>query len=359
MVAPSKSDGASITISGNERQGSFNSAVLIQRQNAAGSKRSRYTVGILCALPEELKAVRALFDEKHETLSVRGNDPNQYALGKMGGHYVAAAILPYGQYGLTAAASTAINLTTTFKAVRFCLLVGIGGGVPSNNNDIRLGDVVVSTSANGHPAVIQYDMGKDDPDGSFKRTGSLRQPPYVLNSAIGLLNSNEGHEPKSMQESLDRIASRCPSYHHPGQAMDRRSDLECNICDPPKEPPGYFCHGTRRGARLSDQPVIHYGPIASGNRLIKDPVFRDKIGHEDGVLCFEMEAAGVINNVDCLVIRGISDYCDTYKDDAWHNYASATAASYAKLLLMHIGMVAQDSSEDDADDNRSKRRRAD
>ena len=32
----------------------------------------------------------------------------------------------------------------SFPNIRFGLLVGIGGGVPSEENDIRLGDIVVS-----------------------------------------------------------------------------------------------------------------------------------------------------------------------------------------------------------------------
>jgi predicted benzoate:H+ symporter BenE len=48
-----------------------------------------------------------------------------------------------------------------------------------------------------------------------------------------------------------------------------------------------------------------------------------------------MEAAGVMNTFPCLVIRGICDYADSYKDKRWQHYAAATAAAYAKLLLGH------------------------
>jgi nucleoside phosphorylase len=51
------------------------------------------------------------------------------------------------------------------------------------------------------------------------------------------------------------------------------------------------------------------------------------------VLCFEMEAAGLMNTLPCLVIRGICDYCDSHKNDDWHNYAALTAAAYARELL--------------------------
>jgi len=91
----------------------------------------------------------------------------------------------------------------------------------------------------------------------------------------------------------------------------------------------------RRARRPTDQPEIHYGLIASGNRVLKDAAARDRWAKEHGILCFEMEAAGVMNTLPCLVIRGICDYADSYKNKRWQNYAAATAASYAKLLLRH------------------------
>jgi hypothetical protein len=51
-----------------------------------------------------------------------------------------------------------------------------------------------------------------------------------------------------------------------------------------------------------------------------------------------MEAAGVMNTFPCLVIRGICDYADSYKNKLWQQYAAATAAAYAKLLLGVVGV---------------------
>ena len=58
-----------------------------------------------------------------------------------------------------------------------------------------------------------------------------------------------------------------------------------------------------------------------------------------------MEAAGVMNTIPCLVIRGICGYADSHKNDVWQEYASATAAAYAKLLLRYTRrkMKGQDS----------------
>ncbi|KAJ4115419.1 hypothetical protein NW768_011271 [Fusarium equiseti] len=129
--------------------------------DAQSFTRSSYTVGILCALPLELLAVRALFDVKHcNPRYVRG-DSNTYALGTMSGHMVVAACLPSGEYGTNAAAESASNMKRTFFNVESCLLVGIGGGAPTQDSDIRLGDVVVSLPTTKYPGVIQYDRGKE------------------------------------------------------------------------------------------------------------------------------------------------------------------------------------------------------
>jgi nucleoside phosphorylase len=63
-----------------------------------------------------------------------------------------------------------------------------------------------------------------------------------------------------------------------------------------------------------DNPAIHYGLIASANQLMRDASVRDRLAAEEGVLCFEMESAGLINHFPCLVIRGICDYSDTHKN---------------------------------------------
>ncbi|KAK1838141.1 pfs domain-containing protein [Colletotrichum chrysophilum] len=101
----------------------------------------------------------------------------------------------------------------------------------------------------------------------------------------------------------------------------------CEHCDSGKE--------IGRPQRRSTDPVVHYGLVASGNSVVKDGVSRDDIVRRlgDKCLCFEMEAAGLMDNFPCLVIRGICDYADTHKNDRWQNYSAATAAAVAKELL--------------------------
>lgn len=62
---------------------------------------------------------------------------------------------------------------------------------------------------------------------------------------------------------------------------------------------------------------MHYGIITSADQLIKDAVTRDRLSQQHGVLYFKMEAAGLSNDFPCVVIRGICDYSDSYKNDEW------------------------------------------
>ncbi|KAL4957112.1 hypothetical protein BDW69DRAFT_180996 [Aspergillus filifer] len=57
-----------------------------------------------------------------------------------------------------------------------------------------------------------------------------------------------------------------------------------------------------------------------------------------------MEAAGLMQDFPCIVIRGICDYSDSHKNKQWQGYAALAAASYAKELLSYVprGQVSQE-----------------
>lgn len=78
------------------------------------------------------------------------------------------------------------------------------------------------------------------------------------------------------------------------------------------------------------------GNIASGDAVVKDGPTRDRIAREEGILCFEMEATGLMDTFPCVVIRGVCDYADSHKNKQWQPYAAATAACYAKELLGEV-----------------------
>src|SRR5436305_720203 len=130
-----------------------------------------------------------MLDEEHEGFDHNANDTNIYTLGRIGEHNVVIVCLPEGQTGTNSAAAVAVQMKSAFTSIRFGLMVGVGGGVPSVEADIRLGDVVVSRPHKVHGGVVQYDFGKAAPSG-FERTGFLNTPPTILLNAVAKLLAN-------------------------------------------------------------------------------------------------------------------------------------------------------------------------
>ncbi|OGM47366.1 hypothetical protein ABOM_003825 [Aspergillus bombycis] len=354
--------------------------------------RGEYTVGWICSIRKEYVAARAFLDEIHDDIcDLPIQDNNTYTLGKLGAHLVVIALLPV--YGLCSAASAAKDMSHSFHNIQIRLLVGIGGGAPSPCHDVRLGDVVVSTPENNTGGVIQHDFGKRIQNEIFEDQGFLNQPPHCLLSAVNGLRAKYDTKGHRLEESITSVLKRHKrlqeEYQRPHPCTDKlyKSDVvrvqddqvggtESNstslivklLWDILLRILRILLHlGTdsddsmsslvmrRQRAGTEDNPMIHYGVIASGNQLMKDAVLRDKFAAARGVLCFEMEAAGLMNHFPCLVIRGICDYADTHKSDQWQGYAAMAAAAYAKDLLCHLAprriaayRDAEGGQEDDA-----------
>ncbi|RDW72400.1 uncharacterized protein DSM5745_07572 [Aspergillus mulundensis] len=277
----------------------------------------------------------------HETPVERNpSDNNAYTLSRIGPHNIVIASLPAGIYGESPAATVAAQMLSTFPSIRIGLLVGIGGGIPSEQHDIRLGDVVVSRPEKDVGAVVQFDRGKRLGHGRFIRTGSLNKPPSVLLNALGELEADHELGESKMLSYMEEMTEKYPKmrteYSYQGKANDVlfKSGYEhpedrptCNECDHEQ-----IAHRPER----NPNPLTYFGIIASSNQVVKDSVPRDRLGRELGAICFEMEAAGLMDNFPCIVVRGISDYADSHKNKQWQRYAAATAAAYAKELLHKI-----------------------
>jgi nucleoside phosphorylase len=81
---------------------------------------------------------------------------------------------------------------------------------------------------------------------------------------------------------------------------------------------------------------VWYGPIGSGEKLLKNAQKRDELRDRYNVIGVEMEAAGTMNHIPVGVVRGVCDYGDAHKNKEWQPYAAAVAAAYAKALLGEI-----------------------
>ncbi|PMB70810.1 Vegetative incompatibility protein HET-E-1 [Beauveria bassiana] len=302
-----------------------------------------YVVGWICALETEYVAAQVFLDEKHAPPeSVATNDNNDYTLGRIGKHNTAIALLPGGEYGTAAAATVARDMLHSFTNVRIGLMVGIGGGVPNAKHDIRLGDVVVSVPQNGLGGVLQYDFGKEIQDQPFHVTRCLAPPPPVLLTAVSGLRSAykiNGHDIQNdIRTRLAENKRLRRELNRPDAATDRlyHSHVVHPVSDAVAPDEALMVQRVARDQDDDDDPTVHYGLIASANRLMKNAELRDQYANERDILCFEMEAGGLNSHFPCLVIRGICDYADTHKNKKWQGYAAMTAAAYAKDLLRRI-----------------------
>lgn len=317
-----------------------------------------YTVGWIAALSKEMTAALAMLDERHDKpkdFIKPSSDTNSYHWGRIGDHNIVIASLAAGNYGTVSAATTAIHMLSSFPNIKVGLMVGIGAAIvrPKQKRDIRLGDVVVSLPQGDNGGVVQYDLGKsrvsrdkEHTSHSFERVGFLNSPPQALLKALASLRAQVRLDGSIISSLLNDMLERYPQmaesepdepgYIYQGEGNDRLfepsyphlSEFGCEDCD--------LARIISRAARRNpDVPRVHYGVIASGNRLVKDAAERDRILELIGgdCICLEMEAAGLMNSFPCLVIRGICDYADSHKNDDWQEYAAATAAAYAKELL--------------------------
>jgi len=335
-----------------------------------------FEIAIICALPLEAYAVKSLFENPSEgdryLYGKAPRDPNAYSTGVIGRHNVVLAHMP--DIGKANAASVAAHCRASFEGIKLALVVGICGGVPTGRDkeEILLGDVIISTG------IIQYDFGSQFPNGFVKKEKlleNLGRPNKEIRAHLAKLES--GWDRRRLQDKTseylavvrkeldgradypgvaeDRLFK--PAYRHKHQdasscatcaAYQQRTDPVCSVamkctcedlgCDSEKQLPRRRLEAVRKGISLTEQaklqnPLVHFGLIASGDKIIKCGEVRDEIAERDGVIAFEMEGAGVWDNIPCVVIKGVCDYADCHKNKKWQNYAAATAAACTKAFL--------------------------
>ncbi|KAM0096299.1 hypothetical protein ACP6JD_000059 [Aspergillus fumigatus] len=307
-------------------------------------------VAIICALPREVHAVKALLDETYSRFCnghvKHSRDVNVYTLGRMGKHNIVVCALP--RMGKVNAAVAATNLRFSFPNIRLALLVGICGGVPFPSGgapEIFLGDVLISDS------MIEYDVGRQRA-GGFHRTSQVKERLGGPETLLSLLTSSEvysafeGQLNKHLEDmqALDKKwlcpgISRDVIFEESNQHRNRTIERHQCTCDSGNSVncPRHGFEETRplrfRSSENSDDVSVHIGTFGCADRVMKSAQHRDLLAKDAGVLAVEMEGAGIWDNLPCVIIKGVCDYADNNKHKVWQNYAAATAAAAAKAFL--------------------------
>lgn len=179
------------------------------------------------------------------------------------------------------------------------------------------------------PGIVAYDLGRDKGGDTLQllRQGNiLAQTAQVVRSAIGSIKLQSPNEAELFLPFYENMKDR-EKFIDPGQDHDDfykvGADGIEHIVERPERP-------------ASERTRVWYGPIGSGEKLMRSASKRDMLRDKYGIIGLEMEAAGIMNRIDVGVIRGTYNYADEHKNKNWKPYAAAMAAAYAKALLVQI-----------------------
>jgi nucleoside phosphorylase len=332
---------------------------------------SQATIGIITALPEEFAACKRVCDPQ----SLGKEAEHRATNGKLrcwgckiparggGEHIVAITLLT--DMGNNSAAIGANILLQHCQNIEYVLMCGIAGAVPcptDSEKHVRLGDIVVSNST----GVIQYDRGKRhmvlprnnsqnvtevDPLDGYELRSQPRPPHPDLLNAVRAIDADNmvlsaTHRRRWEQLIFDFLNSVDLTWIPP-----REDVLDDSHKDGPESPIEHPTGsrkrpiGRGRGRPTVPSPRVFVGPIASANTVLSDPQIRNALRERHSVRAVEMEASGVadaawVAGVGYLIIRGTCDYCNSRKNDGWHQYAALVAAAYTRSLIENLYPIA-------------------
>nr|XP_036580860.1 kinesin light chain [Colletotrichum truncatum]KAF6788932.1 kinesin light chain [Colletotrichum truncatum] len=327
-------------------------------------RRSDFQVAIICALPLEYDAAALAFDQfwSWDQIESGSEGHDNYRIGRIGRHNAVLALLP--GMGKVNATSAATSLKATFDGLKLAILTGICGGVPrpkTGNDEIMLGDVAVSKG------IVQYDFARQYPDRLARKDtlgDNLGRPNKDIRTLLATFETQLGLDDLQYQaaQALSGIQQKAIDtghrigYNRPTEVGDvlfepdyvhrHRDHRGCGCCESnaceqaisasceeiqcdtghcvPRRP---LAPGRNRDFR------IHIGHIGSGDTVMKSGLHRDGIAAEHGLIAFEMEAAGIWDEIPCIVTKGVCDYADSHKNKSWQNFAAATGAATTKAII--------------------------
>ena len=323
--------------------------------------RSSFTVAILCAQQVEYNAVRLLanqiWDQDRSYYDKWEGDFNQYITCRFGEHNVVLVLL--SRPGKASWATAAARLKVSFTGIQTICQVGVCGGAPKGpQGNIFLGNVIIGDdvvwSSLGRTRTVHPGVG-----GFHERnrlllalmSTSQKQKELEAQISSHLLSlykasGKEGHEfawtyhtaPKDQLFEVD--------YQHKHHWI---KGYICIICDPGSsevcaDAAKASCQSLRcdiQRSKLRDKKVfpktkVHFGVFASANTILKSATHRNDLNERHNAIGFDTDAAGIMDELQPILIKGVSNYADGHNDERWLSHAAAAAASTCKAILEHL-----------------------
>jgi nucleoside phosphorylase len=288
-------------------------------------------IGILTIRDDEFRAVlqaftddHAIYKSRHREYTLRTADAGQGARYRL-------AILRQIEQGNGEAQEAARDLIDDLQP-SLLLVVGIAGGMPSD--DISLGDVVLSTRI--------LDFSVEARKFQEETTYNVGGGPIAKTIAAGVANLS-AREPE-LGDWWAKLPRKPAVTWAPKKLYGPRS-WQRDVRDKLQLHYG-------KGARTRP-PRFSAGPIASSDRLVKDPkVLFPWITTARGILAIEMESAGVHratrDRTPMLSIRSISDIVGFKRQDAWTKYACSSAAAFTRAYVQTQPVPVRESPKPEA-----------
>ncbi|MFI7541675.1 hypothetical protein [Actinoplanes sp. NPDC049599] len=288
-------------------------------------------LGIVTALPVECFAVLQMLDDVVEVEAPDGRDESVYYAGTLPSlapgrpHRIVVTVLT--EDAGIAAANACTNMERSW-GVEVIIMCGIALGVPAPGDPsrhVRLGDILVASEG-----VVPYGHLRVYADGEeLRRQASL--PSARLKRAVARLRTEEESGARPWEEFLRGRGPAMRQYRRPDPATD--------VVYVDEESDEFVPHPVQPHRRPG-QPLVHYGRLGSGGKLIRSGAERDRLASAYRLIGFDMEGDGVsetayLQSVDWWMIRAASDY-GVRKNDEWQRYAAWAAAAYTRALLRRL-----------------------
>jgi nucleoside phosphorylase len=273
-------------------------------------------IGILTIRDDEFRAVLKAFADDHDIYKGRHREYTLRTTDAGQGARYRLAILRQIEQGNGEAQEAARDLIDDLQP-SLLLVVGIAGGLPSD--DISLGDIVLSTRV--HDFSIEARKFQDE------TTYNVGGGPIAKEIASGIANLSARESELGdwwAELPLKPTVNLAPRNLYGPRNWQREVRQKLQL----------HC-----GKNVADRtPAFAAGPIASSDRLVKDPkVLFPWITSARGILAIEMESAGVHratrDRTPMLSIRSLSDIVGLKRQDAWTKYACASAAAFTRAYL--------------------------
>ncbi|WP_105456716.1 5'-methylthioadenosine/S-adenosylhomocysteine nucleosidase [Escherichia coli] len=273
---------------------------LLKAEWAAQQLLHTPSVLILTALPVELAAAKKVFgiaDDESPRLTSNGIHFWSTSIQRSDGP-VTGIVASFASAGNVNASAITTMLLSEFKPQKV-LMMGIAAGL---REKMVLGEVIISER------VIYYESA------AALEGGKFAPRPEILGLHMPTKqNLNTYLATTSLSARLGERA----------QAI------------------GLEMPGNSQAGDVAAGIIVSSATIASGELLIRDPALLERFRSLHDKACVaEMEAYGVFDacekqGVPALIVRGISDFGDSTKDDAFHSIASVAAAIITADYLQH------------------------